>query len=402
MPRTRNWDSEKPVWNKSSDDWERSCKDAYLIGIRAAKKYIYLENQWVADEDIWHELAVAAKRNNKNPDFRIILMVPHEGLFAAGLGSNQELWIGDEMEAVIDASHSKATFGMYSLVQLDRKNKVQGQIYIHSKILLVDDEWALIGSANAGGISLEGIRGGRDEPDTELSAIILDKKFVTNFRKTLWKEHLGLQVSENYEVRDADRFRGLAGKTSHRMRFFPGYDKIKGGVPTWWRGMPLDLRTVPMDIWEKQSRIVPSLPEEVTSSGIPPTLINAAFRALVVPNPPAGYRCWYRWNCELLRPDPSYPGGRRPTISLKMRSLRYDRDEVWDYSDQDTVYIGKLTAERIDKEVETGTFGRIGCRIKILPLDYGPHVDSPSLYLQYECMFVNAEFAKHNHPYFVR
>ena len=227
MPRTDNWHSEKPDWNKSSENWEHSCKEAYLIGIRAAKSYIYLENQWVADEAIWAELREAAKRNNGNPDFRIVVMVPSKVLFAAGLGANQELWIGSEIKDVIKASYNRDTFGMYSLVK-----KVQGhgekQIYVHSKILIVDDEWAPIGSANAGGVSLEGIRTGRDRPDTELSAIILDKKFATNFRKKLWEEHLGTQVNAKYQPRDADQFRRLAEqKPPHTVRFFSKYQKEK-------------------------------------------------------------------------------------------------------------------------------------------------------------------------------
>lgn len=390
MPHKKAWHSEKPVWNLGSDAWERSCKEAYLIGIRAAKSYVYLENQWIADEDIWSELAAAAKRNNRNPDFRIILMVPYEGLFAAGLGSNQELFIGTEMEEVIDASYNEGTFGMYSLVQT--VNGLTAQIYVHSKILIVDDEWALIGSANAGGISLEGIRGGRDEPDTELSAIILDRKFVPHFRKTLWEEHLGMKVSTNYEARDADQFRRLAGKIGgkNRVRFFPGYEKAKRGVPTWFPAPAPS--TIPIEQFRRQSRIAPSFSDRLRWN-LPVALMRAAFKAYIIPDPPAGYRCWYRWICILNLSDTD---SRR----LRLLSLKYDRDEVFEYSDQDAVYIGKKSAEFIDRRVDDIKKGRIVCRAQIVPVSESPDPDKegffPSLLLEYECAFMNADFAKHN------
>jgi phosphatidylserine/phosphatidylglycerophosphate/cardiolipin synthase-like enzyme len=177
MPTNRFYKTHKPTWNKQKEAWEHSCKDAYLLGIRFARKYIYIENQWISDEGMWRELKNAAKRNRDNHDFRIVLMVPYEGLFAAGLGSNQELWIGTEMEEVVEALGSLSRFGMYGLVRRWNRDRSFDQVYVHSKVMIVDDEWSLIGSANAGGISLEGIRTGRDKPDSELSAIILDSGF---------------------------------------------------------------------------------------------------------------------------------------------------------------------------------------------------------------------------------
>jgi len=405
MPQKDNWHKEKPVWNTNkSREWERSCKDAYLIGIQAARKYIYLENQWVADEDIWAALATAAKANRKNPDFRIILMVPYEGLFAAGLGSNQELFIGEEIERIVKMSHSPAAFGMYALYQNDTQAKVSGQIYVHSKVLIVDDAWSLIGSANAGGISLEGVRSGKDEPDTELSAIVLDQAFASTFRSKVWTEHLGRTVSPTYDVRDADLFRGLAGKPGGRLRFFPGYDNIKRGVPTWFPAWLQEGRDALRIDFAKQSRILPSLSTDLLSSGLPPTLVRAAFTARVVPSVPPGWRCWFRWHCQLYY-NPAGLSGQDPSnppVYLKLRSLKYDKDEVWDYSDQDSVYIGKLSAERIDAETKTALPGIIRCRVKILPLDEGPHDPGPSMVLGFECLFLNAKFARGNHPKFVK
>lgn len=398
MPHKDNWPQEKPKWNTGSDRFERSCKEAYLIGIEAAEKYIYLENQWVADEDIWEALAAAAKRNKKNPDFRIILMVPYEGLFAAGLGSNQELWIGDEMEEVIDSSRDDGTFGMYSLHSVRRQGEPYAQIYVHSKIMIVDDKWALIGSANAGGISLEGVRGGADEPDTELSAIILDPQFASNFRKSLWEEHLRKRVKASYDVHDADQFRRLAGHSGSKVRFFPKYDKIKRGVAT-WRRTPRP-KTISIKQFRPQSRIVPSFSLDVLDA-LPPTLITAAFRTHIVPSPPPGYRVWYRWRCDVLDQRSHSTGVDKARFRLWMRSLKYDRDDVRDYSDQDTAYIGKKSAEFIDRNVKDVAPGVILCRVQIIPLDEAPDERNskfPSILFKQRVTFMNERFAVANRP----
>jgi phosphatidylserine/phosphatidylglycerophosphate/cardiolipin synthase-like enzyme len=408
MPHKKNWHSEKPAWNRGKDDWERSCKEAYLIGIRSAKEYIYLENQWVADEGIWAELAAAAKRNNKNPNFRILVMVPYQGLFAAGLGSNQELFIGSEMEDVINNANSKDAFGMYSLVARWNRDGSADQIYIHSKILIVDDQWALIGSANAGGISLEGIRSGRDEPDTELSAIILDKKFAAKFRKALWEEHLGVTVNDAYLASDADKFREQAELTVgtlprgwrkvHKVVYFPGYDNIRRGLATWSRKRPIP-EEVFFEQFKRLSKIVPSYPDR-DGSGVPPTLVRATFQAHVVPAPPAGYRLWYRWKCELFYDPLAQPPPK--TINLKLLSVKNDKDEVWEYSDQSAVYIGKKTAEFIDAEINDIAPARIVCRVQVIPEGQKPDRtdESKSFLLQHNLTFMNAAFAKANHPDF--
>ncbi len=404
-PRNERWRAEKPVWNvQRGVTWERSAKDAYLTGIAAASKYVYLENQWVADEDIWEALAGAARRNRRNPDFRILLMVPYEGLFAAGLGSNQELFIGEEIEEVVGQSHSAATFGMYSLYQVDRAASVIGQIYIHSKVLIVDDVWSLIGSANAGGISLEGVRSGKDQPDTELSAVVLDPAFGAAFRQRLWSEHLeGRSVGPSYDVRDADRFRGLAGRQGSRLRFFPGYDSVRKGVPTWLSADLVGRDPLRID-FKRGSRIIPSLGTAILSSGLPLTLTHAVFTAKIVPSVPPGWRAWYRWHLQApYRPweVPSQATGPPPKY-YRLRSLRYDRDEVFEYSDQDVVYIGAKTAELLNARTTTAMLGVVRCRVKILPLDEGPEEPGPSMLLTFEVQLLNDTFARDNHPAFVR
>ncbi|KAJ6313684.1 hypothetical protein OIU77_015048 [Salix suchowensis] len=88
---------------------------------------------------------------------------------------------------------------------------VTSQVYVHSKIMIVDDRATLIGSANINDRSLLGSR------DSEIGVLIEDKeyvdslmggkpwkagKFTLSLRLSLWSEHLGLHAKEIPKVMD--------------------------------------------------------------------------------------------------------------------------------------------------------------------------------------------------------
>jgi phosphatidylserine/phosphatidylglycerophosphate/cardiolipin synthase-like enzyme len=88
------------------------------------------------------------------------------------------------------------------------------QVYVHAKLMIVDDAIAIIGSANINDRSLQG------NGDTEIAAVVVDndtevldlgtgykvttRKFARDLRKKLWKKHLGMDVKEKEFMR-ADR-----------------------------------------------------------------------------------------------------------------------------------------------------------------------------------------------------
>jgi phosphatidylserine/phosphatidylglycerophosphate/cardiolipin synthase-like enzyme len=75
---------------------------------------------------------------------------------------------------------------------------------VHSKVSIVDDKWATIGTANLDGSSLSGAEEFKHvtDPKTninmEINALILDldeqSTRVNKFREELWEEHLGLSL----------------------------------------------------------------------------------------------------------------------------------------------------------------------------------------------------------------
>lgn len=85
------------------------------------------------------------------------------------------------------------------------------QVYVHSKIMIIDDCITLIGSANINDRSLLGSR------DSEIGVVIEDKelidsymdgkpwkagKFSSSLRLSLWSEHLGLPAGEVNQIMD--------------------------------------------------------------------------------------------------------------------------------------------------------------------------------------------------------
>ncbi len=94
---------------------------------------------------------------------------------------------------------------------------VTEQIYIHSKLLIIDDAVAIVGSANINDRSLSG------DGDTEIAAVVVDiegvelsdlgapafkvqtRKFARELRRSLWKKHFGFFDKVSNE--DADYFR---------------------------------------------------------------------------------------------------------------------------------------------------------------------------------------------------
>jgi phosphatidylserine/phosphatidylglycerophosphate/cardiolipin synthase-like enzyme len=70
-----------------------------------------------------------------------------------------------------------------------RMCRVDG-VYVHSKVVLIDDEFAAIGSANFWDRSMDGT-------DTELSAAIVDNgNWVRDFRVSLMAEHFRVDIND--------------------------------------------------------------------------------------------------------------------------------------------------------------------------------------------------------------
>ncbi len=114
-------------------------------------------------------MVIPAKPEEKDP-----LITPHGNWL-------QEQSIKSLRSAFYEAK-SEDQFGAFSLRTLARP-KPEEMIYVHSKVMIVDDEFAIIGSANANPRSFR--------LDSEANVAWRDRSSVTVFRRRLWSKLLG-------------------------------------------------------------------------------------------------------------------------------------------------------------------------------------------------------------------
>lgn len=169
---------------------------SYLNAIQQAQHCIYIEDQYFwpfdfppaflgagrrRDTDIIYQLARAIQRGVK-----VAVLVPAnaEDIGAHFLKYQRDIGV-HYLNAVAAAGTAGGEFVIGSL-QVPDAGGVFHPVYVHSKVMLVDDELALMGSANVGQRSMS--------HDGELHLGIVDAAtpFVADLRKALWAEHMAV------------------------------------------------------------------------------------------------------------------------------------------------------------------------------------------------------------------
>ncbi len=123
------------------------------------------------------------------PNLRLIVVVPeYPSIFLWPFKIHQETLIKRLTRAAPER------FAIYHL-QNPNPSHNDDQIYVHSKLMIVDDTWAEIGSMNCNRRSMT--------HDAEVSVAVVDStieegasKFARNLRLRLWAEHLNLDPSD--------------------------------------------------------------------------------------------------------------------------------------------------------------------------------------------------------------
>ncbi len=182
---------------------ETGILEAYERAIGNARDFTYLENQYFTNKAIIRALQHALKRNsllqviillNENPDIPAYNLRQHDVLRRLGLNMKQPLM-----------KHPRVgVFTLWSKAVVEGKLTLQ-RCYVHSKVGVVDDVWATIGSANLDGPSLDGadefkpFANPRKHRSMELNAVFCDADAdnqelneIQQFRQSLWSEHLGI------------------------------------------------------------------------------------------------------------------------------------------------------------------------------------------------------------------
>lgn len=180
---------------------EQTVRLAYERAIERAQHYIYIEDQYVWPCTLDDRLRDAAARGVK-----VIFVMAHKFDIAAVAPYHNEL-----RGRVLERIRSGNPAHVYTF-HLQRKDSAT-DIYLHSKLMIIDDCYAAIGSANYGRRS--------HTTDGELHLAVVDGETVTSaingqpatvcrfakeLRISLWMEHLGLTDRSGIE----DPIAGLA------------------------------------------------------------------------------------------------------------------------------------------------------------------------------------------------
>jgi len=219
--------------NKETDEGENSIENAYVEIIKNTKSFLYIENQFFMSATagktlknrIGHALVERIERAHANKErLRILVFLPLTPEFEGEITDSGSGVVRVEMywqyvticrgeTSIYESLRSKGIkpedyIQFYSLrthARMPNGQPASEQIYIHSKILISDDNVFLIGSANINDRSLLGSR------DSEIAMVVEDNKkmesllngqkvqvseTVCTFRRRLLAEHLGLSEEE--------------------------------------------------------------------------------------------------------------------------------------------------------------------------------------------------------------
>ncbi|XP_012088961.3 phospholipase D zeta 1 isoform X2 [Jatropha curcas] len=229
-------------WSAGVGQPEESIHNAYCTLIQKAQHFIYIENQFFisglcGDEIIQNRVVDALYKRilqayKEQKCFRVIVVIPllpgfQGGLVDGGAATVRAImhWqyrtISREKTSILyklsedlgPKTHDYISFyGLRKYGRLFKDGPVAtSQVYVHSKVMIVDDHLALIGSSNINDRSLLGSR------DSEIGVVIEDKEFVDSsmngepwkagkfthsLRCSLWSEHLGLNAGEINKIND--------------------------------------------------------------------------------------------------------------------------------------------------------------------------------------------------------
>jgi phosphatidylserine/phosphatidylglycerophosphate/cardiolipin synthase-like enzyme len=187
---------------------EATIFEQYRLAIALARHSIYIENQALDVPVVLRWLRQAAERG-----VEVVAVLPGE---PEPVRRRPPAW-DDEFTALA----ARENFTCVGLAGIGRGDDRPG-VYVHSKVMLVDDEWATIGSANLHAASLF--------HNAEMNASFWDPDLVRHLRCQLFAEHLGESPEPLHPAAAHRRFRYIA-RENQRQR--------DAGRP--WRGLAFSL-----------------------------------------------------------------------------------------------------------------------------------------------------------------
>jgi phosphatidylserine/phosphatidylglycerophosphate/cardiolipin synthase-like enzyme len=166
---------------------ERDIRAGLLAAVRNARRFIYLEDQYLID------LEMAAALNRAIPRLQhLTILIPGEQVTDLPLGREYRRDFIERLTAGLSAG-DRRKIGIFQLSTSQLLPVFGERTMVHSKTWVFDDELAVIGSAN---VNRRGY-----QHDSEVNAFIFDstpaqsgRTFAQHYRMRLWAEHLGVSA----------------------------------------------------------------------------------------------------------------------------------------------------------------------------------------------------------------
>jgi len=171
---------------------ETGILEAYQRAINNAERFIYIENQYFTAPDIVDAL-IDRMKDSAKPKLQIILVLNFRPDLP-GYPNKQIEHVRQLKKAAKDYEHQLGAYTMWSRcekgVNAEGKKEFETMpIYVHSKVAIIDDTWATVGSANLDGTSMNYHQVGL-MASSAIAAKLLDKYFKLNedlnFGKFIW------------------------------------------------------------------------------------------------------------------------------------------------------------------------------------------------------------------------
>lgn len=211
---------------------ERAIRDAIRTAVLAAKKYIYIEDQYLVYPGLRDDLELALNYI----EHLVIVMDGTCDMGIPGIANTS----AEECQGARYLFLAPLVTKARQKIHVFTLGDVHGPYKVHTKAIIIDDIWATLGSANQNSRGMT--------HDTELNICVVDGKvtqgarpFARDMRIKLWAEHLGWHHRSpgDLDMRLGDIEEGIRYLTTARpssSRLTP-YDTLLGHrdtpVPDW-------------------------------------------------------------------------------------------------------------------------------------------------------------------------
>ncbi|KAG8922064.1 Phospholipase D1 [Tulasnella sp. 417] len=217
---------------------EHSIHNAYLKAIELSERFVYIENQFFITSTVVNDMPVEnnigdalvdriIRAHKEKTPWRACIVIPLLPGFTFPIDHNDasaiRLIVEHQNRSICRGPHSIFSrlrkegidpndyisfFSLRGWGKLENNTLTTEQVYIHAKIMVVDDRVAIIGSANINERSMRGDR------DSELAVVVRDTdmidgkmagkpfkvgRFAHTLRIRLMREHVGIDTDAMYE-----------------------------------------------------------------------------------------------------------------------------------------------------------------------------------------------------------